>query len=91
MEHRFHNVRKWRFDFAWPDNLVAVEVQGGIWLGESGAHTSAKGRARDCEKLNEAALLGWRVLEIVREHIRSGQALQWVEELLGKRETGDGT
>jgi hypothetical protein len=27
----FHEHRKWRFDFAWPERLIAVEVEGGIW------------------------------------------------------------
>ncbi len=29
-EYRFHRERRWRFDFAWPDYKVAVEVEGGI-------------------------------------------------------------
>lgn len=28
-EHRFHPTRRWRFDFAWPDEKVALEVEGG--------------------------------------------------------------
>ena len=27
----FHEQRKWRFDFAWPERLIAVEVEGGVW------------------------------------------------------------
>lgn len=27
-QHRFHDVRKWRWDFAWPDHLLAVELDG---------------------------------------------------------------
>jgi very-short-patch-repair endonuclease len=27
----FHPHRKWRFDFAWPKRLIAVEVEGGIY------------------------------------------------------------
>ncbi len=30
-EHRFHPTRKWRFDFAWPKRMIAVEVEGGIF------------------------------------------------------------
>ncbi len=30
-EYRFHPSRKWRFDFAWPRHLVAVELEGGVY------------------------------------------------------------
>ncbi len=29
-QHKFHPVRLWRFDFAWPAHRVAVEMEGGI-------------------------------------------------------------
>lgn len=59
-EHHFHPDRKWRFDFAWLDQKVALEVEGGIWIG--GGHNRGKGFAKDIEKYNEAVRLGWRVL-----------------------------
>ena len=58
-EYKFHPKRKWRLDFAWPRSMVAVEIQGGVW--SKGAHTRGGGYERDCEKLNEAQALGWRV------------------------------
>lgn len=30
-EYRFDQTRKWRFDFAWPDMLIAVEIEGGLF------------------------------------------------------------
>jgi very-short-patch-repair endonuclease len=81
-EYRFHPVRMWRFDFAWPEEKIAVEVQGGIWLGKSGAHTSAKGRARDCEKSNAATVMGYRVLQFTSEHIKKGVAVALIEKVL---------
>lgn len=59
-EHRFHETRKWRFDYAVPSLRIALEVEGGVWTG--GRHTSASGYLRDMEKYNEAALNGWVVL-----------------------------
>ncbi len=50
--------RKHRFDFAWPDCKVAVEVDGGQWRSHGGRHNTDADR----EKLNLAAALGWRVL-----------------------------
>lgn len=59
-EHRFHATRKWRFDFAWPDKLVALEVEGGVW--SQGRHTRGSGFIADMEKYNTAASLWWLVL-----------------------------
>lgn len=56
-EYRFHPSRRWRFDFAFPAERVAVEVDGGQWLPRGGRHA----RDSDREKLNAAACLGWRV------------------------------
>lgn len=36
-EHRFHESRRWRFDYAWPEHRVALEVEGGVWT--RGRHT----------------------------------------------------
>jgi very-short-patch-repair endonuclease len=54
-EYRFHDGRKWRFDFAFPSLHLAIEVDG------SGHQRFGK-TDKDNEKLNEAAKLGWRVL-----------------------------
>lgn len=82
-ELRFHPERKWRFDLAWPDFKVAVEIHGGTWVG--GRHTRGAGFEKDREKMNEAQLLGWLVLEVTDKQIRSGQALAWVEKALEVR------
>ena len=57
-EYRFDPQRKWQFDFAFPDQKVAVEIDGGQWAPHGGRHA----RDTDREKLNRAAVLGWRVL-----------------------------
>jgi very-short-patch-repair endonuclease len=59
-EHRFHPDRKWRFDFAIPDQKIAIEYEG-IHSGKS-RHTTRGGYAGDVEKYREAAKLGWTVL-----------------------------
>lgn len=59
-EYRFHPTRRWRFDYAWPDARLALEVDGGVWVG--GKHGRGSGIVKDHEKRNAAAVLGWRVL-----------------------------
>lgn len=57
-EYRFAPPRRWRFDFAFVAERVAVEFDGGQWVANGGRHNRDSDRA----KLNEAAALGWRVL-----------------------------
>lgn len=72
----FHPVRKWRFDYAWPLNMIALEIHGGIHSG--GRHTRGKGFVEDRVKMNEATLLGWSVIEVTPEHIKTGQMRAWL-------------
>lgn len=87
----FHPSRRWRLDLAWTAERVAVEVHGGIWKvqGGAGRHTTGSGFQGDREKMNEAALLGWLVLEVTEKHIRSGLALRWVEAALRQGGRGE--
>ena len=81
-EYRFHPVRRWRFDFAWRQQMVAVEIEGGIW-NSRGRHVRGRGFTADCEKYAEAALLGWTVMRFTGQQIESGYALDCVERALG--------
>lgn len=83
-EYIFHPTRKWRLDFALPDLMIAVEIEGGTWLkgARKSRHTTGAGFAKDCEKYNEAAILGWAVLRVTSDQVKSGQALQWLERLI---------
>lgn len=79
----FAPPRRWRFDFAWPERRIAVEVEGGTWSG--GRHSSGVGFERDCVKYNEAALLGWTVLRVTSNMVRDGRALEVVERAFQDR------
>lgn len=67
-EYEFSRTRKWRFDFAWPESLVAVEIDGGAF--SRGRHTRGGGFEKDCEKLNAAALDGWRVFRFTPQMLK---------------------
>jgi hypothetical protein len=90
-EFKFHAGRRWRFDFIIDYRMVgdeirriAVECEGLTSYGNHlGRHQSARGFAADCEKYNTAVALGWRVLRVTAEHIKSGQAIEWIKTLLG--------
>lgn len=59
-EYQFDQGRKWRFDWAWIGQKVALEVQGGLFSG--GRHVRGAALLKEHEKLNAAAIAGWAVL-----------------------------
>jgi very-short-patch-repair endonuclease len=81
-EFVFASPRKFRFDFAWPQQRVALEVDGGRWQPNGGRHASDT----DKEKQNIACARGWRVMHVSPAMIRDdpcailaqlAQALEW--------------
>jgi very-short-patch-repair endonuclease len=83
-EYVFAPPRRWRFDFAWPERKLAVEVEGGMWAKGGGRHQRGKGFEADCEKYNAAALAGWMVLRVTEKHVHDGQASRWIERALAE-------
>lgn len=75
-EYQFHESRKWAFDFAFPSVKLAVEVEGK-------AHYHARRHKLDCEKLNEALRMGWRVLRFPNsERKRAAEWAALIREVL---------
>lgn len=75
-EYRFHPAREWRFDFAIPARHVAIEVEGGAFIG--GRHIRPEGYLRDMEKYNEAAAAGWLLIRVLPTELLSLRTLQLV-------------
>lgn len=82
-EFRFDPTRRWRFDFAWPDLRVALEVEGATW--SNGRHTRGAGFEADCEKYSAAAVYGWAVIRATTGQVKRGEALAWVQEAIARR------
>jgi very-short-patch-repair endonuclease len=87
-EFRFDEVRRWRFDYAWVEHKIAVEIEGGTF--RQGRHNRPVGYAKDCEKYNEAQYQGWRVFRFTSEQVLNGFCSDFLETrikvLLGKKE-----
>jgi len=79
-EYRFAPPRRWRFDYAFLSLWIAVEVEGGGFVG--GRHTRGAGFLRDMEKYNAAAMLGWRILRYPPRKL--AQAVLDIQQLLGQ-------
>jgi very-short-patch-repair endonuclease len=84
-EYRFHPIRRWRFDYAWEDRKIAVEIEGGIWT--RGAHTRGVHFISDCEKYNTATKMGWQVYRFTPAQLRRGEAQVFMKEILIEKET----
>jgi len=70
-EYVFHPTRKWRFDFAFPFQKIAVEVEGNAWSVKGGGRHMQDG---DLEKYNAAAKLGWRVFRFSPKMLKDDPA-----------------
>lgn len=79
-QYRFHPERRWTFDFAWPDEKLALEVEGGTWV--QGRHSRGAGYTSDCRKYNTAVVLGWRVLRATTDMIENGEVGPLVKRLI---------
>lgn len=77
--------RQFRWDFAWPDDKLLVEVHGGTFGRGRQAHSTGIGISRDLEKLNLATLAGYRVMAFDVKHVNDGRALAWIQEFFRKR------
>ncbi len=77
-EYCFAKPRRWRADFAWPEQRILVECEGATFAG--GRHTRGAGYAADLEKYNNAALNGWLTLRFDGAMIRDGVAIQVIRQ-----------
>lgn len=76
--------RKWRFDFAYPVQKIALEVEGGTWIG--GRHSRGAGLAADAEKYAIAAIMGYRLIRVTTDQVRSGVAGAWMQRILADKD-----
>ena len=84
-EYRFARPRRWRADGALLEQRILYEVDGGAWLPGGGRHTRGAGFEADCEKSNQAQLLGFRVFRFTPSMVYSGEAIAVLKQaVLGR-------
>lgn len=86
-EHEGISGRKFRFDLAWPESMVAVEIHGGAYT--SGRHVTGSGFQKDREKVSLAQVDGWIVLEFTAQDVRDRPAycIDLVRKAINRRAT----
>jgi len=70
-EYKFHPTRQWRFDIAFIEQKIAIELEGGVFSRTIGGHSRGAGYTKDTEKYNQAVVFGWRVLRYTVKNIYS--------------------
>ncbi len=65
-EYEFDHERKWRFDFCWPTEKVAVEIDGFGW-----GHQAQQMISANHEKQNAAVAQGWKVFRFTSRQLGS--------------------
>lgn len=74
-EYRFIEGRRYRADFAWKEQRLAVELDG------FSSHVHKYNKRHDSERDRLAVLAGWRVLRYVPSDLRM-RPLQCIEEVV---------
>ena len=88
--HRFAQSigRQWRFDFAFAEQMLAVEIEGlivrriGGQIVTSGRHANPEGFREDCRKYATAAQLGWNVIRFEQTMVTNGEAIAFTQRVL---------
>lgn len=80
-EYRFAPPRRWRADWCFVEAKLIVECQGGLFTG--GRHVRGAALTREYEKLNRAAILGYRVLFVTPADLRTFRVFELVRQALG--------
>lgn len=76
-EHKFDPDRNWRIDYAIPAQMIAIEVEGGVWT--NGRHTRGSGFLKDMEKYNELACKGWALLRVTPDTLLTTKTLEMIQ------------
>jgi hypothetical protein len=85
-EYRFIPGRQFRADYAWLEQKLIVERQGGLFSQDERAkraHAMPLKILRDYEKSNLAQLAGWTYLQFTPEQLDKGAALAVIKIRLG--------
>jgi len=82
-EYRFHKTIRWRFDFAFIQEKIAIEIEGGAYI--NGRHNRGTGFIKDMIKYNAANVLGWHVLRYTPQQFKTYSFINDLNDLICNR------
>lgn len=77
-EYKFHPTRRWRIDYFFPEQKLAVEIEGGVWA--YGRHNRAASFLKDMDKYNAMALMGIHLLRFTPDQWARLEAHRTIKE-----------
>lgn len=89
INYRWHSVREWRWDVAFVDDKVAVEIDG-VRRDGKGDHQTEKGMTNDYQKVAEGVLWGWTILRFTRTMVASGEAAELTQRVITRQRAQKG-
>ena len=75
--------RQWRFDFWFPAQKIAVEIEGGTKFGRS-RHSQGAGFEGDCRKYNAAVIAGITLIRFTTAMVESAEAIDFIRILIAQ-------
>lgn len=84
-EWRFAPPRRFRFDFAHLPSKIAIELQGGIFNPNT-RHINGAALLKEYEKLNLAALHGWRLFYVSTKTVNDHSIYQQIAAAIRQSE-----
>jgi hypothetical protein len=60
--------------------MIALEVEGGTY--SRGRHVTPEGFENDCEKYNEAAFYGWKVIRVTSKMVNDLRAINTLQKFI---------
>lgn len=79
-ELRFAPPRRWRLDYSWPAQKIALECEGGVFT--RGRHSRGAGMVKDMEKYNELAARGWRLIRVTPSQLNAPETFDWIRRAM---------
>jgi len=76
-EFKWHELRKWRADFAFVPQRVLLEVEGF-------GHHKLNRYYGDIEKYNEANIESWCLIRVTKKMIENGEAIKTLRRALSR-------
>jgi len=83
-EYKFHPERKWRVDLCWPEQKLALEIEGGTFKEKGGHRGSISGYLKDIEKYNTLSIHGFSLLRFTPQQMESCEAYDSLREWFKK-------
>lgn len=83
--HFTNGAPNYRLDYAIPEYKIAIEQDGGRYLGWRGGHSSPEGIQRDMDKCSCLTAHGWNLIRRSKEQLMSATTLELIRQAVSNK------